>query len=167
MTFKEGELGIRVGKKTLKLFALPGHSPDGIGVLIEEDRVLFAGDAMMPVPYLVDGDIDELVESLKKIAKMGLENVVQGHGDIILRGEIPQMVKENLDYLSKIRQEVRKAGRRKYPLDLLEEFDIEKSGKSRVLIGGLAADLHKRNLSALYKFYYGEVPSGSETYFES
>src|SRR5512138_3361660 len=81
ITFEENNLNLRVGKKTLSLMPLPGHSPDNIGVLVEEDRVLFAGDASMPMPYIVDGDVDELTTSIKKIGKMGLENVIQGHGD--------------------------------------------------------------------------------------
>ena len=101
-------------------------------MLVEEDRVLFAGDACMPLPYIVDGNIDDLVSSLKKVSKMGLENIVQGHGDIILRGEIDGYIKENLAYLSAIRTAVRKASKRKYPLDLLEEVSIESCGKSRV-----------------------------------
>ena len=61
-------------------------------MLVEEDRVLFAGDAFMPLPYVVDGDIDEIAASIKKIGRMGLENIIQGHGDIILRGEIDAAV---------------------------------------------------------------------------
>ena len=79
----------------------------------------------MPLPYIVDGNIDDLVASLKKVAKMGLENIVQGHGDIILRGEIEGYIKDNLAYLSAIRKVVRKSSKRKYPLDLLEEVSIE------------------------------------------
>ena len=56
VTFHEGELNLRVGKKTLTLFSLPGHSPDNLSILVEEDRVLFAGDAAMPLPYIVDGE---------------------------------------------------------------------------------------------------------------
>jgi cyclase len=162
ITFEEGQLSLRVGKKNLSIFQLPGHSPDNIGVLVEEDRVLFAGDAAMPLPYIVDGDIDDLAASLKKISKLGLENVVQGHGDIILRGEIDNSIKENLAYLSNIRKLVRKASRRKYPLDILEESTVESCGKSRVLIGGLAAELHRRNLRALYRQMFGELPLGSD-----
>ena len=162
LVFDQGELGLRVGKKTLSLIPLPGHSSDGIGVIVEEDRVLFSGDLCMPIPYIVDGDIDEMEASLKRIPTMGLENIVQGHGDIILRGEIEGAVIENLDYLKKIRSSVRKANRRKYPLDLLETIDVESVGKSRVLLGGLAEDLHQRNMSALYQAMYDEIPIGSE-----
>jgi cyclase len=162
VTFSDGDLNLRVGKKTLTMFPLPGHSQDNIGVLVEEDRVLFAGDAAMPLPYIVDGNIDDLVASIKKISKLGLENVVQGHGDIVLRGEIDNFVKDNINYLSNIRKAVRKANRRKYPLDILEEVTVEECGKSRVLIGGLAGELHRRNLVALYRQLFGEIPLGSD-----
>lgn len=165
ITFTDGSLGLQVGKKTLKLIHFPGHSPDSIAVLIEEDRVMFAGDTFMALPYLVDGDIEDSISSLKMASRMGLENIVQGHGDIILRGEIDGAVKENLDYLSAVRKAVRNAARRKYPLDLLETVDVESCGKSRVIMGGLTEELHRRNLVALYQQFYGEVPKGSEVYF--
>ncbi len=158
ITFEDTTLNLRVGKKTLTLIPLPGHCQDNIGALVEEDRVLFAGDAFMPMPYIVDGSIDDMIASLKKIGKMGLENVVQGHGDIVLRGEIDANLKEDLAYLSAIRKAVRRASRRKFPLEILEETDVESCGKSRVLIGGLAGELHRRNLRALYRQLYGEPP---------
>jgi cyclase len=166
LTFSEGTMSLRVGKKTLTLLSLPGHSADNIGVLDEEDRVLFAGDVFMPLPYIVDGDWEEMITSLKKIAKMGLENVIQGHGEIVLRGEIEGAVKDNLAYLSAIRKAVRKAGRRKYAWDVLSEVDVEGCGKSRVLIGGLAETLHLRNLRALYEQMYGKEPESSDDYFD-
>jgi cyclase len=151
LTFDQGEMNLRVGKKNLILMSSMGHSEDGISILVEEDRILFAGDAFMPLPYLVDGNIDDMVASIKKIGRMGLENIVQGHGDIILRGEIDIAVKENLAYLSAIRKAVRVALKRKNPMEYLEEIGIEECGKSRVYLGGLAESLHRRNLRALYK----------------
>jgi len=162
LTFSEGSMNLRIGKKTLTMISFPGHSPDNIGVVVEEDRVLFAGDILMPIPYIVDGDADEMVLSLKEIGTMGLENVVQGHGDIVLRGEVEISIKDNLAYLSAIRRAVRKSARRKYPWDLLEDIGVEECGKSRVLIGGLAEDLHSRNLFALYQHLYGEPPASSD-----
>lgn len=153
MTFINDELVLRVGKKNLILFPTAGHSADGISVLVEEDRILFAGDAFMPLPFIADGNIDELAASIKKIGKMGLENIVQGHGEIILRGEIDNAVKENIGYLSALRKHVRAALKRKSPMEYLEEITIEECGKSRVYLGGLAEQLHQVNLRALYKFY--------------
>jgi cyclase len=149
ITFSEGEVTLRVGKKNLIISQSRGHSPDGIAVLVEEDRILFAGDAFMPLPYIVDGDIDELMASIKYIGRMGLENIVQGHGDIILRGEIDAAVKENSNYLTCIKKAVKAASRRKNAIELLDQITIEECGKSRVYLGGLAQTLHQRNLRAL------------------
>lgn len=149
ITFTGGELTLRVGKKNLIISLATGHSPDGIAVLVEEDRILFAGDSFMPLPYIVDGNIDEIMSSIKSIGRMGLENIVQGHGDIILRGEIDAAVKENLNYLAAIKKSVRAAARRKNAVELLDDISIEDSGKSRVYLGGLAQTLHQRNLRAL------------------
>jgi glyoxylase-like metal-dependent hydrolase (beta-lactamase superfamily II) len=162
VTFNEGELNLRIGKKNLRMFSLPGHSTDNIAVLIEEDRILFAGDAIMTLPYIVDGDMEVLIESMKTVSKMGLENIVAGHGDIVLRGEVESFVKENLAYLSSIRKVVRKASRRKYPQEVLDEYSVEDCGKSRVLMGGLAAELHRRNMRALFLQMYGVLPGSPE-----
>src|SRR5512140_1770521 len=151
LTFDQGNLTLRVGKKNLTIMPAPGHSDDGIAVLIEEDRVLFAGDAFMPLPYIVDGKADAIASTIKKIGRMGLENIVQGHGDIILRGEIDSAVKENLSYLAAIRKAVRIALKRKAPLEYLDEVGIEECGKSRVYLGGLAEQLHRPNMRALYR----------------
>ncbi|MEX2144473.1 MAG: MBL fold metallo-hydrolase [Anaerolineales bacterium] len=166
-TFDQGELTMFVGKKTLTLFPLPGHSADSIAVLVDEDRILFCGDTFMALPTLVDGDIDDTLTSLKRIPKMSLENLVPGHGEIVLRGEIDSAVRSNLHYLSELRKAVRLASRRRYPLDLLETVHVEDCGKSRVLIAGLAEQLHHRNLIALYRHEYGVMPEGSEMIFES
>ena len=166
MTFSEGTLSLRAGKKTLVMSQTPGHSVDGISVLIEEDRVLFAGDAFMALPYFIDGDVDEMSATIKRIGKMGLENIIQGHGDIILRGEIEEAVRENLAYINAARKAVKSAARKKNPMEALAEVDVESCGKSRVVLGGLAPELHKRNLLYLYKHLSDEekekMPSGDE-----
>ena len=151
LTFDSETLSLRVGKKNLILMHTPGHSSDGISVLVEEDRVLFAGDAFLPLPFVVDGDPDTLVETTKRIGKLGLENIIQGHGDIILRGEIDDAIRNNLAYIHAVRKAVKTAARRRNPLEALAGIDIESCGKSRVSLGGLANELHKRNVRFLFK----------------
>jgi glyoxylase-like metal-dependent hydrolase (beta-lactamase superfamily II) len=159
MTFSAGELTLRVGKKNLTILSTLGHSEDGIAVLVEEDRVLFAGDAFMPLPYVVDGDLEESATSIRKIGRMGLENIIQGHGDIILRGEIEAAVKENLNYLANLKKNVKAALRRRNPEEMLETITVESCGKSRVYLGGLAESLHQRNLRALIQRWAGDGAS--------
>jgi glyoxylase-like metal-dependent hydrolase (beta-lactamase superfamily II) len=144
------QISLRLGRKTLELVPLPGHSPDGIGVLLTEDRVLFSGDAMMPLPSLVDGQIETSAASLRKIPRMKLENLVQGHGEVILRGEIPNAVRSNLAYLAALDRYVHRQQRRKSPSPLADE---PTSGirQSRILMNGLADEPHRRNLQALLR----------------
>ncbi len=150
MTFSDGTFSLRVGKKTLILSLTPGHSADSISVLVEEDRVLFAGDAFMPIPYMVDGNEEELLATIKRIGKMGLENIIQGHGDIILRGEIEEATRENVAYMTALHKAVKAAAKKREPLEALAEIDIESCGKSRVVLTGLGVELHKRNVMFVY-----------------
>jgi len=113
--------------------------------------VLFAGDAFMPLPYIVSGDAEELAATIRRIGKMSLENIIQGHGDIILRGEIDEAVKSNLAYLAALKKAVKAAARKRYPEEALELIDLVSCGKSRVLLGGLAPELHRRNVNFLFK----------------
>lgn len=156
LTFESGNMSLRVGKKNLILFPTPGHSEDGISVLIEEDRVLFAADAFLPIPYFIQGDIEKLLESLNSFTNMGLENIIQGHGDIILRGEIEETIHQNIQYLKTLKSKVQKAVQDKYPLRAASSIDVESCGKSRVLLGGLGDALHKNNVKWLLNQYAKE-----------
>lgn len=150
ITFQKGKLSLQIGKKHLVLFPTPGHSKDGISVLVKEDRVLFAGDAFMPLPFIVDGNLDQYIQTSQSFTNMGLENIIQGHGDIILRGEVGDKVKDNITYLKALQKGVVTASRRKDPLAVLDNIGVEACGKSRILLGGLASELHRRNLRSLY-----------------
>ena len=150
ITFREGTLSLQIGKRHLKLFPAPGHSDDGIAVLVEEDRILFTGDSFMPLPFIVEGNLNQYIQTIQRYNEMGLENIIQGHGDIILRGEIEEKIKENVTYLRAIQKAVKTATRRKNPLEVLDSIGVEACGKSRILLGGLASELHRRNLRSLY-----------------
>ena len=145
-----GPLNLHLGKKTLQLFPTPGHSPDSISILLKEDRILFSGDMMMPLPHIVDGDIDQMVHSLQGIPAMGLENVIQGHGEVVLRGEIDDAVRSNLRYLDSLRKKVELVVKRGRPRDAVREIDLESCGKSRIPLNGLVAQLHLANCLSLY-----------------
>jgi cyclase len=150
LMLEEGRLNLHLAKKTLQLFRTPGHSPDSISVLLKEDRILFAGDMMMPLPHFVDGDPDELARSLQSVPGMNLENVVQGHGELVLRGEIDDAVRSNLKYLDNVRRKVEQVVKRGRSRDTVRDIDIESCGKSRIPLNGLVTQLHTANMLAMY-----------------
>lgn len=158
LTIDSGVLELIVGDKTLRFVELPGHSDDGIGVYIVEDEVLFAGDVWMPIPHIVDGDSDTMKESLRKIKSLKIENVVQGHGEVILRGEVYSSIDERIAYLDIIQKIVDEAAEDDFPGEYLKEKTIEICGKSRILLGGAAEEIHQQNLRHLYRKKYGSDP---------
>jgi cyclase len=146
----EVDLLLRLGEKTLHLMHAPGHAPDGVMIHIREDKVLVASDLVTPVPIVARGDLDALIKSLKQIKALSLENIIQGHGGVLLRGEIEETVDSNISYLRTIEREVRRIVDKGQPRSELASITIEKCGKSRIPLGGLVVRLHQANLEYLY-----------------
>ncbi len=145
------EMSLRLGGKTFVLTHSPGHTPDGVTIYIREDKILFAADTVMPVPYIVDGDASTMLRSLQVLKSMALENVVQGHGEIILRGEINEAINSSINYLNKMQSAVVNAITANQSRDdMLREYDIESCGKTRIALNGLVQQLHAANLIATY-----------------
>jgi cyclase len=161
ITFDQ-ELTLRLGDRTMRLIHLPGHAPDLIGVYVEEDKILFAGDAVMPVPYIVGGDREAMIDSLHVIGQLSLENIVQGHGEVILRGEVEHALESSIFYLEAIYERVKEAVEAGAPPESVAEIDIEQCGKSRIPLNGLVQQLHEANLLHLYDLMTAQVREGAK-----
>ncbi len=164
ITFEGGSFRLRIGGKTVVLNHSPGHSKDVINVLVEGEQVLFASDTVMPVPFFPDGDIKQLLKSLENILTMApdLTNLVQGHGPVILRGEVGSYVEKKIKYLKTIDRAVRQVLKRRYSKKALAKTDLASVDIDRAVLGGLAEELHFSNLDTLYnrlKRYVKPYPS--------
>ncbi|MBP8001349.1 MAG: MBL fold metallo-hydrolase [Chloroflexi bacterium] len=148
--FNDGIMNIHIGGKSLRLYHFPGHSLDMIGVMVMNDRILFASDNSMPVPTFFDGRHADLVQSLRTMLALDPTNVVQGHGEVILRGEVENILKDDLAYLENIKKKVETVLAAGQPPEVLDNISIESCGKSRIPLNGLAVDLHRANLRRLY-----------------
>ncbi len=145
------EMGLRLGHRLLRLIHLPGHTEDGIGVLVEGDRILIAGDAVMPLPYFAWGDRLQLRHSLQRVREMNLESIIQGHGDVLLRGEIPEVLDRHIHYLDCIRDYVAEVVSQGKPRSVLKSSLPEECGESSIPLDGLVRQLHYANLLRLYE----------------
>ncbi|MDE2857843.1 MAG: MBL fold metallo-hydrolase [Chloroflexota bacterium] len=144
----DDELTLCLGDTTITMWSSPGHSPDSIVCLVEEEDILFAADTVMPIPYFVDGDFEDFKRSLRRLRNAGFENIVQGHGDIILRGEAEKKLDSDLAYLDLLDQAV--AGSIGIGAAEAEErITAEDCGKSQVLLNGLVRELHRQNLRSM------------------
>lgn len=74
---------IDLGGRTLEVFALPGHTPGGILLLLREDRVLFTGDSVNHHLWMQLEGCLPLHEYVKELDKVMF---LQERADIILHG---------------------------------------------------------------------------------
>ena len=152
LVFNEGMV-IRLGGKTVHIVNTPGPSPEVCVVHVREDKVLFASDLMMPVPLIAGAfsDVDDYMRSLANLYDYNLESIVQGHGDILLRGEVTSSIGASIKYLNDIQGTVdalMEKGGTKH--DLLQ-YDIEQFGRSRIPLGGIVQQFHASNLLHLWE----------------
>jgi len=145
------EMHLHLGHRDIRLFHTPGHTTGGISAYVMGEKVLIAGDVVMPVPHIVGGDIEQLKKSLLTLKATNPGFVIQGHGNVLLRGEAPETIDSSIAYLSTIVDKVRDIVERGLAPSKLREIDIESCGKSRVPLNGLVSNLHLANLIALYK----------------
>lgn len=149
LILEEGLLSLHIGGKTLQLQHMPGHSPDLLSVFVVNDRILFASDNAMPVPTIFDGEYDKLLRSIDSMLSLDPECVVQGHGDVILRGDVHRVFHDDLDYLLKIKKKIETIIHQGTDEEL-ETIGIESCGKSRLPLNGFVTDLHEANLRKLH-----------------
>ena len=161
--FDRGCMFLHLGGKTLEFIHAPGHTADSIVAYVHEDRLLFAGDAMMPVPHIAWGNWKSMVQTLEGLLNMHLDNIVQGHGEVLLRGEIPSTIRTNIAYLNNIHERVARHVLRGGKREQLKNWNIGSFGLSRLLLGGLASQLHQANLLALYEELSRQARDTTET----
>jgi glyoxylase-like metal-dependent hydrolase (beta-lactamase superfamily II) len=72
----------------LRVLHTPGHAPNHLCFLLEEERVLFTGDTVLDGMYSVvnparGGDMAVYVATLARIERLRLTRLAPGHGDAI------------------------------------------------------------------------------------
>lgn len=150
VVFEDGEMVLHVGNKSIAIALTPGHTLDSAVAYVREDKVLLAADTVMPVPYFVWGDRHRFKESLELLKGYNLESIVQGHGEVLLRGEIPIALESSINYLNVLEEEVTKVVEEDKGRKALDRITIDTCGKSRIPLNGLVQDLHRANVYALY-----------------
>lgn len=83
----------------LEVLHTPGHAPNHLCLLLEEEKVLFTGDVILGDMYSVvsptnGGDMAMYVEQLKRLKRLRISKIAPGHGEVI---EEPKAVID--DYL--------------------------------------------------------------------
>lgn len=150
ITFEAGELQMVAGDMTLRLLPLPGHTDDNIGVFLEEERILITGDSVMAIPIIADGNWRQAIVTLQQIKKLAPETIVQGHGEVILRGEVQAVLDRYINYLECVEEQARKVIKRGKPRQVIWDIPLETCGLERVPLGIASHQLHVANILTVY-----------------
>jgi glyoxylase-like metal-dependent hydrolase (beta-lactamase superfamily II) len=84
----DGAETLELGRRRLRVEWTPGHSPGHICLYDESERLLFAGDHMLPElspniglhPQSTPDPLHEYLDGLKRLASYGPRNILPSHG---------------------------------------------------------------------------------------
>jgi len=96
---EEGDL-LRTEGATLRALHTPGHSPDHLCFLLEEESALFSGDHVLGIGTSVipsrNGDLGRYMSSLERLAAEEPHRIYPAHGPRIEEG--PSKLREYIDH---------------------------------------------------------------------
>jgi glyoxylase-like metal-dependent hydrolase (beta-lactamase superfamily II) len=112
-TVFEGTEVLELGRRRLTLLHLDVHSLDGVGLMIEDERVLLAGDTVEDmVTYVAEPDRLEIhFSDLDRMAKLGIKRLLPCHGDadwIARGGYEPTIITATERYIQRLLEQAHK-----------------------------------------------------------
>jgi glyoxylase-like metal-dependent hydrolase (beta-lactamase superfamily II) len=88
----------------MRALHLPGHSPDGLGMIVEEAGVLLVGDYLSPceIPFVDEAaDYRATLVRLIEVAR-DVREVIPGHGPRLTAAEAGAIARADLDYVDRL-----------------------------------------------------------------
>ena len=149
----DDSLVLRLEGKSVHVIHAPGPVNDTCVVYVPEEKVLFASDLMMHIPLITHRrcDIEAYKRSLRHIHDFNLEVIVQGHGEILLRGEVTSSIDRAINYLVDLEDMVVGLVSKKGAIEEAFANGPEKFGISTLPMNGLITSFHRQNINHLWK----------------
>lgn len=126
-----GDLTLTVGDHTFELLHTPGHTPGQIAVHVPQERVVFTGDTIFSdcQTWLMGSNVTEWLTALDRIAKLDVDWVVPGHGEVVTPQYLARQRTNLLDWVTAVTDAVAKGWTReetvervnfaeRYPVDV-------------------------------------------------
>lgn len=93
--FRKGET-INLGNFKLKVLFTPGHTAGSVCFLEQKNKILFSGDTLFNAGVgrtdLPSGNAKQLLGSLELLEKTGFEILCPGHGSVLRRNQLENIV---------------------------------------------------------------------------
>ena len=99
-------LTLYLGKHSLPIIHLPGHSAGQAAVFVPEEKVVFTGDnvACRVQAFFHDADPFSWLESLNRIGELEVDHIIPGHGEVCDKsylGEQADYIQECVDTIKR------------------------------------------------------------------
>jgi cyclase len=99
ITFSQ-ELKIYLGKHTIHIIPVPGHTSSQTAVFVPEERVVFTSDNVtMAMPIMIDAVPEEWLKSLKRLQTLDIDKIVPGHGPVCDKSAL-DVTYSNVEYIT-------------------------------------------------------------------
>jgi len=89
----------------LRALQLPGHSPEGLGVVIDDAGLLLVGDYLSPCEIPFVDDLTAYRATLRRLLELlaaEVRTVIPGHGPQLAAAEATAIARADLDYLDRL-----------------------------------------------------------------
>ena len=148
ITFSEN-LTLYPGNPTIELIHLPGHSAGGIGILIPEERVIFAGDNIFCKlqAFLHEADPGTWQQSLKRIDELDVDCIIPGHGEICDKSYLIEQSSFIQEWVDTVQKALDRGWTKEEALSrisLLDRYPMAPGNEKR------GPELQRMNVSRLY-----------------
>lgn len=113
--WRDGDV-VETDEYRIRLIHTPGHVSNHFCFLVEEDQLLFTGDHILQGTTSVilppDGDMSHYLESLGELAKLPLQFLAPGHGEVMTNPaqEISQLISHRFKRERKVLDGLEKLG---------------------------------------------------------
>ncbi|MEG0384004.1 MAG: MBL fold metallo-hydrolase [Solibacillus sp.] len=108
LVIEEDGQKLELASLTLVFYLAPGHTEDGLFTVVEQQRILLAGDYLSDVEFpFIDSSYDDYVATMEKAEvifhKHAIHTLVPGHGTVTAKPtEIAERIKESKVYLQSL-----------------------------------------------------------------
>ncbi len=146
ITFSQ-RLTLNMGKLTIKMINLPGHTPSETAVFIPEEKIIFTGDNVVrgSMPFLHQAVPFAWLDSLKQIESLDVDYIVPGHGEVCDKSCLTEMSSGITAWIEVVQDAVNKGWTLEESLSRISMLERYAGEKQRM------AFVQKINIENLYK----------------
>jgi len=143
------QLSLYLGRHSVHLTHLPGHTAGQTSVFIPEEKVVFTGDNVFcRTPTIIGGgDPFAWLESLERLGEFEVVHVVPGHGEVCDRSYLAEQASSIQRWLDTVQQAIDRGWSKAEAMDRIALIDPYPTPRG---MGKVVQDMQRTGISYLY-----------------